>query len=73
MTTKNPSAKSASRERRKERYMTSIVLSSRDRTSVGEETAIRKRNTQQKGTVIAERTGNAKQAKRAQDRETKEC
>ena len=30
MSTKNPSARSASRERRKERYMTSIVLSSRD-------------------------------------------
>jgi hypothetical protein len=35
ISTKNPSARSASRERRKERYMTSIVLSSRDLTSVG--------------------------------------
>jgi hypothetical protein len=37
MSTKNPRARSASRERRKERYMTSIVLSSRNLTSVGEE------------------------------------
>jgi hypothetical protein len=34
MSTKNPRARSASRERRKERYMTSIVLSSRDLKSV---------------------------------------
>jgi hypothetical protein len=33
---KNLSARSASCERRKERYMTSIVLSSHDLTSVGE-------------------------------------
>jgi hypothetical protein len=41
MSTKNPRARSASRERRKERYMTSIVLSSSDLTSV-EETVKRK-------------------------------
>jgi hypothetical protein len=35
MSTKNPSARSASFERRKERYMTSIVLGSRDLILVG--------------------------------------
>ena len=67
MSTKNPSARSASFERRKERYMTSIVLNSHDLALAKQRKHQRKGNIQQKGTVITEWTKDAKQTKRAQD------
>ena len=67
MSTKNPSARSASFERRKERNMTSIVLSSCDLALASKKRHQRKGNAQQKGTVITEWSEDAKQAKRAQD------